>query len=72
MPATRTQIYFSEEQRKRIDSAAAAKGMSMAELVRTAVDEYLTDELDPSEALAGTFGAAHDAAAPSRDDWHRG
>ena len=44
----------------------------MAELVREAVDEYLGDELDPTEALTGTFGAAPDAFVPSRDDWHRG
>lgn len=44
----------------------------MAELVRRAVDEYLGDEIDPSEALAATFGAAMEASAPSRDDWDRG
>ncbi len=72
MPATRTQIYFTEEQRDRIDRAAAARGITMAELVRQAVDEYLSDEIDPAEALAATFGAAPEAAVPSRDDWHRG
>lgn len=44
----------------------------MAEFVREAVDEYLGDELDPSEALTNTFGAAPDAFIRSRDDWHRG
>ena len=72
MSATRTQIYFTQEQRERIDRAAASKGVTMAELVREAVDEYLGDELDPTEALARTFGAAPDAFVPSRDDWHRG
>lgn len=72
MTATRTQIYFTEEQRDRIDRAAAARGITMAELVREAVDEYLSDEIDPAETLAATFGAAPEAAAPSRDDWHRG
>lgn len=72
MSATRTQIYFSEEQRRRIDRVAAARGMTMAELVREAVNEYLGDAVDPSEALAATFGAAPEAAVPSRDDWHRG
>jgi predicted DNA-binding protein len=72
MSATRTQIYFSEEQRRRIDRVAAAKGISMAELVREAVDEYLGDGSDPSEALAATFGAAPEATVPSRDDWRRG
>ena len=44
----------------------------MAELVRTAVDEFLADEVDPADALAATFGAVPDASAPSRDDWRRG
>jgi predicted DNA-binding protein len=72
MTATRTQIYFTQEQRDRIDRAAVARGITMAELVREAVDEYLSDEIDPSEVLAATFGAAAEAVAPSRDDWHRG
>ena len=72
MSATRTQIYFTQEQRERIDRAAARKGVTMAELVREAVDEYLGDELDSTEALTGTFGAAPDAFVPSRDNWHRG
>lgn len=72
MSATRTQIYFTEEQRQRIDRAAVTKGITMAELVREAVDEYLADEDDPVEVLASTFGAAPDAVTPSRDDWHRG
>lgn len=45
--ATRTQIYFTQEQRERIDRAAARRGVTMAELVREAFDEYLGDELDP-------------------------
>lgn len=72
MSATRTQIYFSQEQRQRIDRAAAARGITMAELVRDAVDDYLAEEVDASGVLASTFGAAPDAAAPSRDDWRRG
>lgn len=72
MSATRTQIYFTQEQRDRIDRAAAARGITMAELVREAVDEYLSDEVDPAEALATTFGASPEAAVPSRDDWQRG
>lgn len=72
MPATRTQIYFTEAQRARIDRAAAARGISMAELVREAVDEYLGDDIDARDALASTFGAVRDATAPSRDDWRRG
>ena len=71
MSATRTQIYFTDDQRDRIDRAAAACGITMAELVRRAVDDYL-DEIDPTHALTATFGAAPDAEVPSRDDWDRG
>ena len=66
------EIYFTEEQRDRIDRAAAARGITMAELVREAVDEFLEVDPDPREVLASTFGAARDASVPSRDDWHRG
>jgi predicted DNA-binding protein len=72
MAATRTQIYLSEEQRERIDRAAEAEGVTMAELVRRAVDRYLAEEPDPASALAATFGAAPDADVPSRDGWQRG
>ena len=72
MASTRTQIYLTEEQRRRIDRIAAAKGLTMAEVIRRAVDEYLVLELDPSEALTATFGAAPEASAPSRDEWQRG
>ena len=44
----------------------------MAEVIRRAVDEYLDDEADASEALASTFGAAPQAEVPSRDSWQRG
>lgn len=72
MSATRTQIYLTAEQRRRIDRVAVAKGLTMAEVVRRAVDDFLDDEPDPDQALAATFGAAPDAAVPSRDTWQRG
>ena len=72
MSATRTQIYLTEEQRDRIDRAAGAEGVSMAELIRRAVEEYLGDDVDPTLALASTFGADTAAKAPSRDGWRRG
>ncbi len=70
MSATKTQIYFTQEQRERIDRAAASKGVTMAALVRKAVDEYLGEEVDPRKALTSTFGAAPDAFVPSRDESH--
>lgn len=72
MSATRTQVYLSDEQRARIDRAAAADGVTMAEVIRRAVDQYLPDEVDPTVALATTFGASPSANAPSRETWRRG
>lgn len=72
MSSTRTQIYLTDEQRRRIDRVAAATGMTMAEVVRRAVDDYLDDEPDPERALAATFGSAPDADVPDRGTWQRG
>jgi len=73
MPATRTQVYLTEQQRRRIDTLASAEGVTMAEIVRRALGAYLDEECpDPRPALAATFGADPDAAAPSRDKWDRG
>jgi predicted DNA-binding protein len=72
MSSTRTQIYLTDDQRRRIDRVAAAKGLTMAEVVRRAVDDYLEEEPDAELALTATFGASPDADVPSRDDWQRG
>jgi hypothetical protein len=73
MPATRTQVYLTAEQRQRIDELAASRGLTLAEVVRLALDEFLDAKVpDPEEALAATFGAAPDVVPPSRDEWDRG
>jgi len=72
MSATRTQIYLTETQRHRIDQVTAAEGIPMAEVIRRALDEYLSDDVDAAAALSSTFGAVPGATAPSRDAWHRG
>ena len=72
MSSTRTQVYLTDEQRERVDRAAAAEGLTMAQVIRRALDEYLDDLPDPDTALNATFGAAPDAATPSRDSWARG
>ena len=73
MSATRTQIYLTDEQRVRIDALAENEGLTMAEVVRRALDSYLATEApDPRAALAETFGAAPEADAPNRDEWSRG
>lgn len=68
--AQRTQIYLSDEQRARIDAVAARTNVTMAEVVRRAVDAYVEVEDD----LAATFGAASGirTAVPSRDEWDHG
>jgi predicted DNA-binding protein len=73
MSATRTQIYLTEEQRRRIDLLAATTGTTLAEIVRRALDRYLREEQpDATAALTATFGADPDAKAPGRDEWSRG
>ena len=70
--STRTQIYLTDKQRRRIDELAAAEGITMAEVVRRALDGYLEDQPDPVVALAATYGALKDFTVPSRDEWDRG
>ena len=70
--STRTQVYLTDEQRRRIDELADAEGVTMAEIIRRALDGYLDDQANPAPALAATFGAAPDISVPTRDEWDRG
>jgi hypothetical protein len=63
---------MSDAQRELIDQIAESEGVSMAEVVRRALDAYLSRDLDPVTALQATFGAAPDFDVPSRDEWSRG
>ena len=73
MSATRTQVYLTPDQRRRIDAIVARDGVSMADVVRTALDRYLDkSSSDPAVALRATFGADPAITAPSRDEWERG
>jgi predicted transcriptional regulator len=73
MPSTRTQVYLTDEQRERIDALADAQGITMAEIIRRALDNYLAQvRPDPTDALTATYGAAPDATVPGRDEWDRG
>ena len=70
MAATRTQIYLQPLQRQRLDEIAGARGLSLASVIREAVDLYLAKApTDTTTALESTFGAAPDATVPSRDEW---
>ena len=72
MSVIRTQIYLTGRQREGIDHMARLAGVSMAEIIRQAVDSYLDRCTDPGAALEATFGTVPDAFAPSRDEWERG
>lgn len=68
--AQRTQIYLRDEQRARLDELAQRRRLTMAEIVRRAIDAYL----DADDDLDATFGAIPDLRArlPSRGEWDRG
>ena len=73
MSAIRTQIYLSEEQRRRIDEVIQTEGVTLAYFVRRAVDAYLDHaDVDAQENLVATFGADPVAAYPDRAEWDRG
>lgn len=66
-------MYLTEDQRRHIDRLAAAEGVTMAEIVRRALDAFLADAApDPGEALTATFGALPELVAPDRSEWDRG
>ncbi|HEY5848124.1 MAG TPA: hypothetical protein VIT42_15165 [Microlunatus sp.] len=47
--------------------------MSLAAIVRRALDSYLDAAAPPADAaLASTFGAVPDLAPPDRSEWERG
>lgn len=72
MAATRTQIYLTAEQRAAIDEVRRRDGRSLAEVVREALDAYLSgDRPDPAAAFAATFGVLPELTVPSRDEWDR-
>lgn len=76
MAATRTQVYFTAEQRAALDERAAIEKRTLAEIVREAVDRYLEDRMTDEEReriLDETFGALKGTnfTVPSRDEWDR-
>lgn len=73
MSAVRTQVYLTAEQRRKIDEIVARDGVSLADVVRAALDRYLGDAgADAADALAATFGAEERLQVPTRDEWARG
>jgi hypothetical protein len=73
MASTRTQIYLTEELRRRLDARGRRTGAPMARLIREAVEEYLGDDtVELNASLDETFGTMPDLALPNRDEWDRG
>jgi Ribbon-helix-helix protein, copG family len=73
MPATRTQVYLTDAQRHRIDEITQSEGVTLAEVVRRALDAYLpASNVDVTTALRSTFGADPGISVPGRDEWDRG
>ncbi len=73
MPATRTQVYFTEQQRRMLDALAKRQGRTLASVVREAVDAYVAQmppELDV--VLDETFGSMTGLEVPPRSEWDRG
>ena len=72
MASTRTQIYLTDEQRKRLDRRRRATGAPLARMIREAVDTYLADdEPDVQTALDETFGTIPALDVPPRSEWDR-
>lgn len=73
MPSTRTQIYLTNDQRRRLDVRGRRIGAPLARMIREAVDAYLAeDRPDPDAALDDAFGALPELELPSRDEWADG
>ncbi|MGH2759461.1 MAG: CopG family transcriptional regulator [Actinomycetota bacterium] len=70
----RTQIYLTDEQIRELKRAAQRRRVSMATLIREAVDRFLKRRGggDAEEALDRTLGALPDLEVPSRSEWDRG
>ena len=72
MASTRTQIYLTDEQRKRLDQRSRRTGAPLARMIREAVDTYLADdEPDVRAALDEAFGTIPELEVPPRSEWDR-
>lgn len=72
MPSTRTQIYLTDDQRRRLDVRGRRSGAPLARMIREAVDAYLADDaLGVEAALDESFGTLPDLELPSREEWDR-
>ena len=71
MPAIRTQVYLTKEQRGKLDSRRRRERKTLAAVVRDAIDAYIGKEkpADLRKTLEETFGVAPKFSVPSRNEW---
>jgi hypothetical protein len=71
--ATRTQVYLTKEQRRRLDERRRREGKTLAAVIRDAIDTYI-DGPDPvalKALLDATFGASPSFNVPPRSEWRK-
>lgn len=73
MGATRTQIYLTAEQRRKLDARRRREGKTLAAIVRDAIDSYLArPDLKTIKAiLDATYGVDPEFKVPPRSEWAR-
>lgn len=70
----RTQVQFTEEQIEALRARAAREGVSVAELVRRAVEAWVITETSSEDRrrralrIVGRFGSGHDDVARRHDE----
>ena len=71
MGATRTQIYLTTEQRRKLDARRKREGKTLAAVIRDAVDAYLDrpDIKTVKAILDATFGIDPNFSVPPRSEW---
>ncbi|MBI2773350.1 MAG: ribbon-helix-helix protein, CopG family [Chloroflexi bacterium] len=69
--ATRTQVYLTKEQRRRLDQRRKREGKTLAAVIRDAIDAYLVrPDLKTIKAiLDATYGVNPDFSVPPRSEW---
>ena len=72
MASLRTQIYLTKEQREQLDAITKRDHRPLAEIIRSAVDAYLSaPSADPQAILEQTFGSMPELKVPPRSEWNR-
>lgn len=73
----RTQIQLTEQQARELKRLAAAQGLSMAELIRQSVDQFIQSSAEPTgqekilklKELAGKYTTGIPDLAENHDDY---